>query len=193
VQALITSSHFEKLSEASGQFPPERKVSSGRLERSQMFLVALMQGISEAAPLNPIARWTWVFPVIETIHICGFTLLVGTIAILDLRLLGIYLKRQTVSQIARDLAPWIWTGIIVQLITGPYLLSSDAGEYIQVAAFRTKMVLFLVALIFHFTVIRKATAPAGDSTPLGWRRPAALVSLGLWVSVLLAGLWIGNL
>jgi hypothetical protein len=158
-----------------------------------MFLAALMQGIPEAAPLNPIARWTWVFPVIETIHICGFTLLVGTVAILDLRLLGVYLKRQTVSQIARDLAPWIWTGIIVQLITGPYLLSSDAGEYIQVAAFRTKMVLFLVALIYHFTVIRKATAPAGDSAPLGWRRPAALVSLGLWVSVLLAGLWIGNL
>jgi uncharacterized membrane protein len=152
-----------------------------------------MQGIPEAAPLNPIARWTWVFPVIETIHICGFTLLVGTVAILDLRLLGVYLKCQTVSQIARDLAPWIWTGIIVQLITGPYLLSSDAGEYIQVAAFRTKMVLFLVALIYHFTVIRKATAPAGDSAPLGWRRPAALVSLGLWVSVLLAGLWIGNL
>jgi uncharacterized membrane protein len=152
-----------------------------------------MQGIPEAAPLNPIARWTWVFPVIETIHICGFTLLVGTVAILDLRLLGVYLKCQTVSQIARDLAPWIWTGIIVQLITGPYLLSSDAGEYIQVAAFRTKMVLFLVALLYHFTVIRKATAPAGDSAPLGWRRPAALVSLGLWVSVLLAGLWIGNL
>jgi hypothetical protein len=158
-----------------------------------MLLAALMQGIPEAAPLNPIARWTWVFPVIETLHICGFTLLVGTVAILDLRLLGVYLKRQTVSQIARDLAPWIWTGIIVQLITGPYLLSSDAGEYIQVAAFRTKMVLFLVALIYHFTVIRKATAPAGDSAPLGWRRPAALVSLGLWVSVLLAGLWIGNL
>jgi heme A synthase len=193
VQALITSSHFEKLSEASGQFPPERKVSSGRLERSQMFLVALMQGISEAAPLNPIARWTWVFPVIETIHICGFTLLVGTIAILDLRLLGVYLKRQTVSQIARDLAPWILTGMIIQLITGPYLLSSDAGEYIQVAAFRTKMVLFATALIYHFTVIRKATTPAGDAMPLGWRRPAALVSLGLWVSVLLAGLWIGNL
>jgi hypothetical protein len=55
------------------------------------------------------------------------------------------------------------------------------------------MLLLLVALIFHFTVIRAATAPARDSAPLGWRRPAALVSLGLWVSVLLAGMWIGNL
>lgn len=73
-----------------------------------MFLATIMQGIPEAAPLNPIARWTWVYPVVESLHICGFTLLVGTIAILDLRLLGIYLKRQPVSQLAKDLSPWIW-------------------------------------------------------------------------------------
>jgi len=158
-----------------------------------MFLASILQGIPEAAPLNPIARWTWVYPVVESLHICGFTLLVGTIAILDLRLLGVYLKRQPISQLAKDLSPWIWTGLIVQLITGPYLFSSDPGEYIQISAFRVKMALFLVALVYQFTVIRKATSPAGDSTPLGWRRPAALVSLGLWISVLLAGLWIGNL
>jgi uncharacterized membrane protein len=152
-----------------------------------------MQGIPEAAPLNPIARWTWVYPVVESIHICGFTLLVGTIAILDLRLLGVYLKRQPVSQLAKDLSPWIWAGLIIQLITGPYLFSSDPGEYVQISAFRVKMALFLVALVYQFTVIRKATAPAGDSAPLGWRKLAALVSLGLWISVLLAGLWIGNL
>lgn len=84
-------------------------------------------------------------------------------------------------------------GLIIQLITGPYLFSSDPGEYVQISAFRVKMALFLVALVYQFTVIRKATAPAGESAPLGWRKPAALVSLGLWISVLLAGLWIGNL
>ncbi len=159
-----------------------------------MFLAyAILQAHPEAIPINPIARWEWVFPVVESIHICGFTLLVGTIVILDLRLLGLCLRRQTISQLAKDLAPWIWTGIILQLTTGPYLFSGDPGEYVQIAAFRGKMLLLLVALIFHFTVIRMATAPARDSAPLGWRRPAALVSLGLWVSVMLAGLWIGNL
>jgi hypothetical protein len=158
-----------------------------------MLLAYLLQGIPEAAPLNPIARWEWVFPIVESIHILGFTLLVGCVAILDLRLMGVWFRRQTISQLAKALSPWILTGIAIQLITGPYLLSSDAGEYIQVAAFRVKMILFAVALLYHFTVMRKATAPSGDSAPLGWRMPAAFVSLGLWVSVMLAGLWIGNL
>ena len=159
-----------------------------------MFLAhLLLQGVPEAIPVNPIARWVWVFPVVESIHICGFTLLVGTATILDLRLLGLSFRQLSVSQVAKNLSPWINTGIAIQLITGAYLFSGDSGEYVQVAAFRTKMLLLLLALIFHFTVIRMATAAERDSAPLGWRRLAGVVSLGLWVSVLLAGLWIGNL
>ena len=158
-----------------------------------VLLAAILQAHPEAIPRNPIARWEWVFPVIESLHICGFTLLVGAVAILDLRLLGLRLRQQPISQVARALAPWIWAGIIAQLVTGPYLFSGDPFEYVQIAAFRVKMALFLAALVFHFTVIRAATAPSRDSAPLGWRIPAALASLGLWVGVMLAGLWIGNL
>jgi hypothetical protein len=158
-----------------------------------MILAGLLQGVPEALPKNPIARWEGVFPVIESLHICGFTLLVGTVTILDLRLLGISLTRQPVSQIAKQLAPWIGAGIITQLVTGPYLFSGDPGEYVQVAAFRNKMLFLALALLFHFTVIKRATRPDLDRSPLGWRKPAAVVSLALWLSVLLAGLWIGNL
>jgi len=154
---------------------------------------AVLQAHPEALPVNPIVRWEWVFPVVESLHICGFTLLVGTIVILDLRLLGLRLQQQPISQLARALSPWIWAGLILQLTTGPYLFSGDPFEYVQITAFRVKMLLFLLALIFHFTVMRVATKPSRDAAPLGWRRPAAVVSLGLWVGVLLAGLWIGNL
>jgi hypothetical protein len=158
-----------------------------------MFLAYILEGVSQRVPLNPIARWEWVFPIVEAVHICGFTLLVGSIVILDLRLLGIRLVSQPVSRLAKELSGWIWAGIILQLTTGPYLFSGDPREYVQIAAFRNKMLFLLLALVFHFTVIRRATAPSADSSPLGWRRPAALLSLGLWFCVVLAGLWIGNL
>jgi hypothetical protein len=154
---------------------------------------AILQAHPEAIPLNPIARWTWVFPVIETLHVLGFTMLVGTVVVLDMRLLGWCLQKLPISRLGRDLSPWIWTGIIVQLTTGPYLFSGDPFEYVQITAFRVKMALLLVALIFHFTVIRAATSPARDAEPLGWRRLAAVVSVALWFSVLLGGMWIGNL
>jgi len=156
-------------------------------------ILDVLQGIPEALPKNPIARWESVFPVVESLHICGFTLLVGAVLILDFRMLGIFLRRQPVSQLAKDLSRWILAGLAIQLITGPYLFSGDPREYLQVTAFRMKMVFFALALIYHFTVIHKAAAPAADDAPLGWRRPAALLSLGLWLCVVVSGLWIGNL
>jgi hypothetical protein len=156
-------------------------------------IILMLQGVPEAIPVNPIARWVWVFPVVESLHICGFTLLVGTVTILDLRLLDLVLRRRLISKVAKDLAPWTLAGLVTQLITGAYLFSGDPSEYVQVQAFRSKMALLVVAIIFHYTVIRKMTVEANDSVSMGWRRPAAVVSFGLWVSVLLAGLWIGNL
>jgi hypothetical protein len=158
-----------------------------------MSLALVLQGHPEALPINPIARWEGVFPVVESLHICGFTLLVGTILILDFRLMGICLRKQPVSRLARELSRWIWIGLAIQLVTGPFLFSGDPREYLQVTAFRVKMIFFALALIYHFTIIQKAVSPGNDSAPLGWRRPAAAASLGLWVCVLLAGLWIGNL
>ena len=158
-----------------------------------MIILSMLQGIPEALPKNPIARWEGVFPVVESLHICGFTLLVGTILILDFRLLGICLRKQPVSRLARDLSRWIWAGLATQLITGPYLFSGDPREYLQVTAFRAKMIFFVLALIYHFTVIRKAVAPRAEGAPLGWRRPAAVLSLAFWLCVVVSGLWIGNL
>jgi hypothetical protein len=156
-------------------------------------ILEVLQAVPEALPKNPIARWESVFPVVESLHICGFTLLVGTILILDFRLIGICLRKQLVSQLAKELSRWILAGLAIQLVTGPYLFSGDPREYLQVTAFRTKMVFFALALIYHFTVIRRATSPRADDAPLGWRRPAALISLGLWLCVVVSGLWIGNL
>jgi hypothetical protein len=157
--------------------------------------IMFLQGAArpEAIPINPIARWTFVFPIVETLHVLGFTLLVGTVVVLDMRLLGWALQKYSVSRIAKELAPWILAGVIVQLITGPYLFSGDPFEYVQVTAFRVKMALLVVALIFHYTVIRAATSPSRDSNPLGWRRLAAVASVASWFSVLLGGMWIGNL
>ncbi len=158
-----------------------------------MLLLATVQGVADGLPLNPIARWEWVFPIVESLHLCGLTLLVGSVTIINFRLLGICLRGQRVSQVARDLAPFIWAGIAIQLTTGPYLFSGDPGEYLQVAAFRYKMLLLILALVFQLTVMVRATAEKWDVSTVGWRKAAAVASMTLWVSVLLGGLWIGNL
>jgi hypothetical protein len=153
-------------------------------------MIAVIAQAASDLSLNPINRWEWVFPVVESIHICGFTLLVGTIAVLDLRLSDLVFTRESIAHLAEVLAPWIYLGIAVQFVTGPYLFTASPHDYIHNPSFRMKMMFLAAALVFHFTVVRGA---AGKSQPIGvgWRRLVAFISIALWIGVIFSGLSIG--
>lgn len=126
----------------------------------------------------------WAFPVVESLHFMGFTLSVGTIAIVDLRLLGIAMGLQSANELAADLHIWTRIGLAVMLISGPLMFSADAVNYQHNPAFQFKMVCLLLALVFHFTVHRVAIR-ASTSPPLA--RLAGTVSLALWTCVVAGG------
>jgi hypothetical protein len=126
----------------------------------------------------------WAFPVVESLHFVGLALSVGTIAIVDLRLLGIAMLRQSASELAVDLEIWTRIGLALMLITGPLMFSADAVNYHHNPAFQFKMVCLSTALVFHFTIHRRATRPA---TPSLVAKLAGAVSLALWVSVVAGG------
>jgi hypothetical protein len=140
--------------------------------------------LAEANPLNSSAL---VFPVLECFHIVGFGLLVGTIAIVDFRLLGWGIRRQPAAELARDLAPWTLIGLALILLSGPLLFSSDPDMYYLNPAFQIKMVFFTLAILFNYTIHRKVARgkAAGGSAKL-----AAIVSLFLWIGVVFGGIFI---
>jgi hypothetical protein len=109
------------------------------------------------------------FPIIQSIHIVGLTLLVGTIAITDLSNLGFI-------RVSANLAPWTSSGLVTMGITGPLLFLWDWHRYLHNPAFLVKMVILLAALVTHFTLNR------GKHQKL-----AAIISIVLWSCVVLAG------
>jgi len=151
-----------------------------------MHLLPFLRWLGGTPVANAIDDSAWLFPVIESFHILGLALLVGTIAILDLRLLGLGLRGRTEAETARDLAPWTLAGLGVMLATGPLLFSSDPMRYYQNPAFAFKMRVLLLAVISHFTIHRRA---AGS---LRWRKTAAYLSLALWSAVIAGARWIAT-
>jgi hypothetical protein len=124
----------------------------------------------------------WLFPVIESIHITGLAVLVGTIAIVDFRLLGLTLRDRPVSQIAATLKLWTLAGIAIMLTTGPMMLSAEPERGYGNPAFAFKMSCLLLALVTHFTIHRRATRPGQVSGKF-----AACLSLLLWTGVIFGG------
>jgi hypothetical protein len=137
---------------------------------------------------NPLNSSPLAFPILECFHIVGFALSVGTIAIVDFSMLGIGMRRQTPAQLNGD--TWLWTlgGLVLMLFSGLLLFSSDPDMYYLNVAFLIKMVFFASAVIFHYTVHRKAVS---SDAPPPHGRLVACTSLVLWAGVIFGGISIG--
>lgn len=137
----------------------------------------------------------WLFPTIETIHVLALALVFGSIAMLDLRLLGVANRDRGVIQLSGDTLPWTWGAFVVAAITGGLMFVAAATSYYDNVPFRIKLVLLVLAgvnmAVFHLTAYR-AVHDWNLSLPTPQAaRIAASLSLLFWVSVVVAGRWIG--
>ena len=139
-------------------------------------------------PANyPLNQNEWSFPVCEVFHIAGFALLIGTIFIVDLRLMGLGMKRESTATVLKGTAPWTLLGLAAVLITGPLIFFSDPNLYMANASFRFKITMLLIAMLYNWT-LHRMVANKPDPGTLGVLVGA--LSAFLWASVIFAGIFI---
>ena len=130
----------------------------------------------------------WVFPITECFHIAAFAWSIGMIAAVDYKLLGFGIQHSKPSEVLRDTAPWTILGLAVVLLSGPVLFLSDVRMYLHNPSFRFKMYALALAIIFNFTIHWKIAKSETATKPM--QVATAIVSLGLWISVVFGGLFI---
>jgi hypothetical protein len=136
-----------------------------------------------------IKSTTWVFPLVETIHIMALAVLLGSLFLIDLRLLGIAIRRWSPAQIVEQLHSFINWSVVVILITGAILFIAEPRKLFDSAAFGPKMILLSLAILFQYTLYPRVRSMQ-THIPI-WGRLLALVSLGLWFGVAVCGRAIG--
>lgn len=142
-----------------------------------------------------IRQSTWLFPLIETVHLFGIIALVASTSILDLRLLGTGpMRRWPVSKLTERVLPWAWWGFAVQIVSGSLMTSSESLKNYHNPAFRLKMLLILLAGInfwlFHATSYKRVAEWENDRRSPLPARLAGLFSLILWFGIVAAGRYI---
>jgi hypothetical protein len=138
---------------------------------------------------NPLNLSEIDYIVAECFHIAGFVLAVGMTAIVDLRLLGLILPKQSPHQLASFTALWMAGGLVVAVFSGFVLFSVDPDSYYTNFTFLVKMACLGLAIILNYTVHIKVVLP-GASPRHG--KIVAGVSLALWVSIVCCGIFIAG-
>ncbi|MGO4474849.1 DUF6644 family protein [Massilia sp. 2TAF26] len=144
--------------------------------------------LAATPPAAAMRASAWLYPGIEILHIIGFTVLVGALAMFDLRVLGLG-RELPLRALARYLLPWSAGGMLVVLPSGLLLFAAEAPDLAANRVFLLKLVLIAVAglnaLAFHLGPWRVGDGWPGGA-PLRARLHAAL-SLLLWLAVIACG------
>jgi Family of unknown function (DUF6644) len=133
----------------------------------------------------------WIIPAVQTVHILSVSIVMASMAMLDLRLMRIAGKRQPISSMVERFVPWVWRVLLILAATGAILIIGEPGRELLNWAFRTKM-----AMVATVSLITLAVQLMNQRDATFWenRRIAAaavgVVSLLLWVAIVTAGRWI---
>jgi hypothetical protein len=128
-----------------------------------------------------------IFPVLEFIHILGFAFSVGTVALVNFRLLGIGLTEQSPAELWRATTNWTMGGLVAVVFSGFLMYSSDPDMYYTNYAFLLKMVFLMAAVVYNYTAVRR-TVKLGEA-PRG--RVTGAIAMALWACVAFGGIFIG--
>lgn len=133
-------------------------------------------------------------PIIQTVHILGIAVVMGSVVILNLRILGLAVPSQNITEMTRRLMPWLWWALASNLVSGAFFLFGRPLRYFNNPIFGWKVSFLICAvlltLFFHLMSRREEAYWESSSKRLWSARAVALLSLMSWLMVAMAGRWI---
>ncbi len=158
-------------------------------------LESALQYLQDTRIATAIREGETLFPWIECVHVLALTLVIGSISIVDLRLLGLRYRDRSVLETTSEALPITWTAFALAVLTGGLMFSSNAIAYAHNSFFQAKIALIAFAglnmLGYHLVLGRGAASwHTAALTPLRARLVGG-VSLALWIAIAACGRWIG--
>ena len=157
---------------------------------------SLLGALEEGGIAQAMRDSLWLFPLVETVHIIGFSILVGAVVMFDLRILGVS-KRISVRLLARHLLPWALGALLLIVPTGTMMFASEASDLVGNRAFVVKMVLLMLAGAnagaFHLGSFRDAESWDQNTPAPAGARLHAVASMLIWFGIITCGRMIAYL
>ena len=156
-----------------------------------MWFANFLQWLHDTQLSTTMRESIWAEPLVETIHVLTLTLFLGFAVLLDLRLLGVCMRRRKVSEVLGQLNPYLFVGFAIMVVSGLLLFTGDPPAFWGTTFFQAKMIFLVLAglnvLIFNATIGRSvAQWDLAPKTPRA-AKVAAVVSIVLWVAIVAAG------
>jgi uncharacterized membrane protein len=150
-------------------------------------LLHLCRWLQENSIIALLNGTSWTAAVLEIIHYFSMFILVGSMIIVDLRVLGLVGRRQDATLLADRLFPWMWISLLFNFLSGFIMFAGSATSYCHNDIFYDKVIVVLLAIAASITVQQKLRRWNQSPAMPAWAKLIAVLSIGLWIGAIIAG------
>ncbi len=145
----------------------------------------MWEALQHTGWVTTLATSRWLYGLVSAVHYSAVFFCVGTIVLLDLRILGVADRNQALSVLAGQLRRWTWIGFGAVAVSGFLLFAVEAGDFAAVTPFRLKMLVIVLAVVSALAI--EWSLPKWDRAPAMpvTARVVALISILLWLGAIL--------
>jgi hypothetical protein len=146
----------------------------------------MWEALEQVSWIKTLSETGWMYATVSVIHYLTMFWFVGSMAVVDLRVMGIAGRRRSLPELAAQVYPWAWTGLALAIISGFFMFATDAGDWAPDPVFHVKLLMITISLVFSILV--QVWVPKWSATPEvpTWAKIFALIALLLWVGTILS-------
>ncbi len=146
----------------------------------------MWEALEQVGWVKTLGTTGWMYASVSVAHYLGIFWFIGSIALVDLRVMGVIARDRNPGELAKQLFPWAWTGFTLAMISGFLMFATAAGDWAPSRGFHIKLSLIAISVLFAAIVQRGAPKWSQDSEIPTAAKVIALISLLLWIVTILS-------
>ncbi len=145
----------------------------------------MWEALEQTAWVKTFGSTGWMYASVSVVHYLTLFWCVGSMAVVDLRVMGVAARKRNLSELAEQLYPWAWTGLALAVISGFFMFATAAGDWAPDPIFHYKLGMIVVSIVFAILVQRGASKWAALPEIPNSAKVIAAIALLLWIGTIL--------
>ncbi|MGA7793658.1 MAG: DUF6644 family protein [Candidatus Acidiferrales bacterium] len=146
----------------------------------------MWEALEQSALVRTLGETGWMYASVSVVHYLTMFWFIGSMAVVDLRVMGLAARKRNLTELAEQLYPWAWTGLAVAVISGFLMFATAAGDWAPDPVFHVKLGMILISIVFAILVQRGAPKWAAAPEIPTSAKVIAAIALLLWILTILS-------
>jgi Family of unknown function (DUF6644) len=146
----------------------------------------MWEALEQSTWVKTLAETGWMYATVSVIHYLTMFWFIGSMAVVDLRVMGVAARKRNLTEFAGQIFPWAWTGLVLAILSGFLMFATDAGDWAPDRVFHWKLALIALSIVFAILVQRSVPKWAEAPEIPTSAKVIAAIALLLWVVTILS-------